>query len=58
MQCTKHPELPARFRCEKLDVNMCERCMECRSPELHCKHRTQCIIWELTEEDLDGEREE
>jgi len=47
-----------RFRCEKFDVNMCERCMECRSPELHCKHRQQCLIWEFTQEDLDGDKDE
>ncbi len=47
MQCPKHPELPARFRCEKFDVPMCEKCMKCRSPKTHCKHRQQCMIWEL-----------
>ncbi len=51
MRCPKHPDLPARFRCEKLDINMCERCLACRDPELYCKHRQQCVIWELTEED-------
>ena len=58
MQCPKHPELSARFWCEKFDVYFCERCMTCHSPELHCKHRTQCLIWELTKEDLDSEKKE
>lgn len=48
MQCPIHPDLEARFRCEKYAVMMCERCMKCRSPKTHCKHRQQCMIWELT----------
>ncbi len=51
MQCPKHPDLPARFKCEKFEVRMCERCMECRSPELYCKFRQHCVIWELLEEE-------
>lgn len=58
MRCPKHPELETRFRCEKFDVYMCEKCMECRSPDLHCKHRQACIIWELTREDLDSDRKD
>ncbi len=53
MQCPKHPDLPARFRCEKYALEMCERCMECRSPDIYCKHRPQCMIWELLREDYD-----
>jgi len=52
MQCPNHPDLPARYRCEKYDVSMCERCIKCRSPKVHCKHRQQCIIWELLKEEL------
>ncbi len=54
-RCPNHPELPAKFWCEKFDVYMCEKCLECRAPDLHCKHRQQCLIWELTKEDLDGD---
>ncbi|RJP25056.1 MAG: hypothetical protein C4520_02760 [Candidatus Abyssobacteria bacterium SURF_5] len=50
MQCPRHPGSSAEFRCEKYDVMMCEKCMECRSPKTHCKHRRQCIIWRLVEE--------
>lgn len=58
MRCPKHPELETRFRCEKFDVYMCEKCMECRSPDLHCKHRQACLIWEFTRQDLDSEGKE
>jgi len=51
MKCPNHPDLEARYRCEKYDVMMCERCMKCRSPKIHCKHRVQCMIWELAGEE-------
>jgi hypothetical protein len=55
MQCPNHPDLPARYRCEKYDVEMCERCMKCRTPKIHCKHREQCIIWKLVEEEFEAD---
>lgn len=58
MQCPKHPDLTARFRCEKYDLWMCERCMECRSPEIYCKHRQQCMIWELLRESYEEDSAE
>ena len=51
-QCPTHGGHPAKYRCEKFEVEMCELCMKCRSPKLHCKHREHCVIWRLVEEDL------
>ena len=53
MQCPNHPDLPARYKCEKYDVSMCEKCIKCRTPKIHCKHRQGCIIWELVKYDED-----
>jgi len=32
----------------KHNVYMCEECLQCRDPELFCKHRPSCPIWFLT----------
>ncbi len=50
-RCRFHPERPARFRCMKYGYDYCVECLEsceaCTDPELYCRHRTQCMIWEL-----------
>jgi len=47
MKCTNHPDREATFRCEKDDVYLCEECLKCRNPDIYCKFRTSCIIWEM-----------
>ena len=48
--CRFHPERVAAIWCEKYDYGYCEECLEaclaCTDPELYCKFRTHCIIWE------------
>jgi hypothetical protein len=50
-KCRFHPEVVAKVFCNKLEYGYCESCLEscaaCTDPELYCRHRTQCIIWEL-----------
>jgi hypothetical protein len=58
MECPRHPGCEARYRCEKYEVMMCERCMTCRSPKVHCKYRQQCLIWELLKEEIEKEEAE
>lgn len=41
----KHPDEDARFQCMKFNVFMCERCLACPDPDLHCKFRSSCPIW-------------
>ena len=45
--CINHPEQETNFQCMKHLVFMCEDCLNCPDPELHCKHRTSCPIWFL-----------
>lgn len=50
MKCRFHPDREGKFRCEKFDYGYCEECLEkcyaCTDPQLYCKHRPACIIWE------------
>ncbi|RJP69364.1 MAG: DUF4445 domain-containing protein [Candidatus Abyssobacteria bacterium SURF_17] len=47
MKCTNHPDRDATFRCAKDDVYLCHECLNCRNPDIYCKYRTSCIIWEM-----------
>ncbi len=47
MRCVNHPDREATFRCAKDDVYLCEECLKCRNPDIYCKFRTSCIIWEM-----------
>ena len=43
--CVNHPDRETNFQCMKHNVYMCEECLHCRDPEIHCKHRQSCPIW-------------
>jgi hypothetical protein len=43
--CINHPDRETNFQCTKHNVYMCEECLHCRDPEIHCKHRQSCPIW-------------
>lgn len=49
--CRFHPERRAVVVCEKFGYGYCEECLKactaCTDPELFCRHRSSCIIWEL-----------
>lgn len=51
MKCRFHPEREAKVVCSKFEYGYCEECLElchaCTDPELYCRHRRYCIIWEL-----------
>jgi hypothetical protein len=53
-KCRFHPDIAAKVFCNKLEYGYCESCLEscavCSDPELYCRHRTYCIIWELRRE--------
>lgn len=48
--CRFHPKEEAVLYCEKYEYGYCESCLTnrsvCSDPELYCKFRTHCIIWE------------
>jgi len=51
MKCANHPERDAVVECTKLKVGYCRECLEnceaCTDPCGYCKHRSQCVIWEM-----------
>jgi len=55
VHCVNHPDREARVACQKVNVRgYCQECLDegapCFDPELYCKFRSQCIIWELARE--------
>ena len=46
--CINHPQRETSFRCAKHEIYLCEECLECRDPEIYCKHRTACPIFFMT----------
>ena len=59
MDCINHPDRRAVAVCQKNEAGYCQeccecdemiQCYECLDPDLYCKYRTQCLIWELTRE--------
>lgn len=50
-RCRFHPERPAVVVCNKHEHGYCQECIDrcsaCTDPELYCRHRTYCMIWEL-----------
>lgn len=46
--CINHPDRETGYKCMKHNHFQCEECLECRDPELYCKHRSACAIWFLS----------
>ncbi len=44
-RCINHPDRETGYKCMKHDYFQCEKCLECRDPELYCKNRSACAIW-------------
>jgi hypothetical protein len=51
-RCRFHPDRKAAAACEKYSHGYCASCLEsdlqCTDETLYCRHRSRCIIWELT----------
>jgi hypothetical protein len=58
--CRFHPDREGVLYCEKYEYGYCEECLAkgviCSDPELYCKHRTHCVIWENCRELLKERR--
>jgi hypothetical protein len=52
--CRFHPNEKAVLYCEKYEYGYCRGCLTgslaCPDPELYCKFRTHCIVWETCRE--------
>ena len=44
-KCVNHPDRETRFMCMKHNIYLCEECIKCRDPQIHCKFRSSCPIW-------------
>ena len=44
-KCINHPDRETIFMCMKHNIYLCEECLKCRDPEIHCKFRSSCPIW-------------
>jgi uncharacterized 2Fe-2S/4Fe-4S cluster protein (DUF4445 family) len=44
-KCINHPDIETNFMCMKHNIYLCEDCLKCRDPEIHCKFRSSCPIW-------------
>lgn len=44
-KCIHHPERNTPYLCMKHQVYLCEECLQCKDPNIYCKHRTACPIW-------------
>jgi hypothetical protein len=51
MKCRFHSDRDATVICNKYEYGYCGECLEqctaCTDPELYCRHRTYCVIWEM-----------
>ncbi|MCK5782818.1 MAG: 2Fe-2S iron-sulfur cluster binding domain-containing protein, partial [Desulfobacterales bacterium] len=44
-KCANHPDRETSYICMKHDKYMCEECLACPDPEIHCKFRSSCPVW-------------
>ena len=53
--CVNHPDRETNVVCQRLpNRGYCDECLDkgapCFEPEVYCKFRTACVIWELARE--------
>lgn len=44
-KCKNHPGRESNFMCMKHNKYLCEECLKCPDPNIHCKFRSSCPIW-------------
>jgi ferredoxin len=44
-KCKNHPDRETNHVCMKHNIYMCEECIKCPDPKIHCKFRSSCPIW-------------
>ncbi len=51
MKCRFHPDREVEVVCNKMEYGYCRECLDkcqaCTDPEIYCRHRTSCFIWEM-----------
>jgi uncharacterized 2Fe-2S/4Fe-4S cluster protein (DUF4445 family) len=58
-KCACHPEKETSFMCMKHNLYLCDECLQCRDPNVYCKHRSACPIWfmQKRQESWDAEKQ-
>lgn len=50
LRCVNHPDRRPAALCEKYERGYCSECFDrglyCADPELYCKFRPLCLIWD------------
>ncbi|MCK4984122.1 MAG: hypothetical protein KAS40_01315 [Desulfobacterales bacterium] len=46
-RCVNHPHRKTAYECMKYQIGMCEDCLDCRDPDIYCKFRESCTIWQI-----------
>lgn len=44
-KCVNHPDRETNFMCMKHNKYLCEECLKCQDPNIHCKFRSSCPVW-------------
>lgn len=52
-KCINHPDVETTYVCMKHNIGLCEKCLECRDPDLYCKYRSACPIHFLSKKGFD-----
>ena len=51
MKCRFHSDREAEVVCNKMEYGYCRECLDdcraCTDPEIYCRYRTSCVIWEM-----------
>lgn len=48
--CIHHPDQETGYHCQKHQYGVCEACVRCEDPRLHCRFRSRCPIRFLEKE--------
>ncbi len=57
-KCINHPDTETPYKCMKHNIYQCDRCLECRDPDIYCKFRTSCPIHFMSKKGFDAEEQE
>ncbi|MBT4508933.1 2Fe-2S iron-sulfur cluster-binding protein, partial [Desulfobacula sp.] len=52
--CINHPEIQTSYLCMKHNIYLCDKCLECRDPDIYCKFRSSCPIHFISTKDFES----
>jgi len=56
--CINHPEIQTSYLCMKHNIYLCDKCLECRDPDIYCKFRSSCAIHFIATKDFESKPDE